>query len=672
VSNQGVVIHATAPTPVHDLLPPSSAEYITPASEAELLALLGEMNREYAAKDESDSRLEGRIASYELAAKMQLSVPGLFDLGGETEATRQLYGLGEKASEEFGTRCLLARRMLERGVRFVQVWSGPAGATGNWDNHADVSTELPAIASMVDRPIAGLLADLESRGMFEDTLVVFSTEFGRQPFSQGTAGRDHNGGTFVGWLAGAGIRAGATHGESDEWGWRSRVPTWCYDLHATILHLPGIDHTRLTFRHNGSDRRLTDVHGELIPAILACSRSPTPDRGPEAGPGRFSKNSGQEARDGAVPALSRKGLPKPVPPRVPLSLQPSMDGQVRHRRVGEDGSGAPERTRCDRAARPRALLMSRGRGRGAREPTTTRQRYEAAMRPFPVFLTLLLLAASAASVRAQDPSDEGASAPPPEAMRHAEEIARADALIQGGHADQAVEILRVIAEQDLAELGEQNPFVVKAFSNLSYAQGAAGNLEEARRTAYRALEIAKSQGEPSVSTAMVERSLAEIAERMGEIKEAQVWIEDACRDLEATYGRTPMAAETREIAARIAFALGDLDAAQDHLERSLAINERYLGVSNEATARPILPLATILAQRGQLRTAVLLHQTATHPHGVGVEGSPAWQDAISGGSALVELGSCPGTARRHPRCRRSTPRQRGEPSRLVCARRRCS
>lgn len=269
VSNQGVVIHATAPTPVHDLLPPASAAYITPRSEAELLALLGAMNREYAARDESDSRLEGRIASYELAARMQLSVPGLFDLSGESAATRRLYGLDEKPSEEFGTRCLLARRMLERGVRFVQVWSGPAGATGNWDNHADISTELPAIASMVDRPIAGLLADLESRGMFEDTLVIFSTEFGRQPFSQGSAGRDHNGGTFVGWLAGAGVRAGVAYGESDEWGWRARVPIWCYDLHATILHLLGIDHARLTFRHNGSNRRLTDVHGEVIGSILS-------------------------------------------------------------------------------------------------------------------------------------------------------------------------------------------------------------------------------------------------------------------------------------------------------------------------------------------------------------------------------------------------------------------
>jgi len=269
VANQGVVIKATAPTPVHDLAPPSTAGWITDASEAATRVLLEKMNREHASRDESDSRLEGRIAAYELAARMQLSVPALFDLGQESEVTKALYGLDEKTTEEFGRRCLLARRMLERGVRFVQVWSGPAGASGNWDNHADVSKELPAIASMVDRPIAGLLADLKSRGMLEDTLVVFSTEFGRQPFSQGTLGRDHNGGTFVGWLAGAGVQAGATHGESDEWGWRSRVPTWCYDLHATILHLLGIDHTRLTFKFQGRYYRLTDVHGEVVKPLLA-------------------------------------------------------------------------------------------------------------------------------------------------------------------------------------------------------------------------------------------------------------------------------------------------------------------------------------------------------------------------------------------------------------------
>ncbi len=262
------------------------------------------------------------------------------------------------------------------------------------------------------------------------------------------------------------------------------------------------------------------------------------------------------------------------------------------------------------------------------------------MRRFFAFVLCSLLTVPAAFARAQDPADEEAVALPPEAMRHADEIERANGLIQGGQPAQAVEILRSIAEQDLAELGESNPFVVKAFSNLSYALSAAGEHAEARQTAYRALEIAKSQGEPSVSTAMVERNLAEIAERMGEMKEAQVWIENSCRDLEATYGRTPMAAETREIAARIAFTLGDLDSAQDHLERALAIHERYLGIANEATARPILPLAAILAQRGQLRTAVLLHQTARRVlDAAGVQGAPAWQDAIQGEvGLLVELG----------------------------------
>ncbi len=159
--------------------------------------------------------------------------------------------------------------MIERGVRFVQVWSGAGGPTNNWDNHNNISMELPKIAAGVDKPIAGLLRDLKARGLLEDTLVVWSTEFGRQPFSQGSAGRDHNGGTFVTWLAGAGIKAGTAFGQSDEWSWRTVQPTYCYDLHATILHLLGIDHTKLTYRHNGSDRRLTDVHGEVIEPILA-------------------------------------------------------------------------------------------------------------------------------------------------------------------------------------------------------------------------------------------------------------------------------------------------------------------------------------------------------------------------------------------------------------------
>jgi hypothetical protein len=201
---------------------------------------------------------------------MQHSAPEALDTSGETAATLALYGMSDPSSADFGRRCLLARRLLERGVRFVQVWSGAGGPKNNWDNHTDIHTELPAIARTVDRPIAGLLRDLKARGLFEDTLIVFSTEFGRQPFTQGATGRDHNGGTSVAWLAGSGVKAGTSHGESDPWGWRAATgQAYCYDLHATILHLLGIDHTRLTFRHNGIDRRLTDVHGHVVKEILA-------------------------------------------------------------------------------------------------------------------------------------------------------------------------------------------------------------------------------------------------------------------------------------------------------------------------------------------------------------------------------------------------------------------
>src|SRR5262249_45067988 len=154
------------------------------------LALLNKLNREHLKTSPGDSRLEGRIASYELAARMQLSAPEVLDLDGETDATRRLYGLDEKITEDFGRRCLIARRMLERGVRFVQLWSGAGGPTGNWDNHADISKELAPMALATDRPVAALLTDLKARGMFEDTLVVWSTEFGRMPFTQGATGRD--------------------------------------------------------------------------------------------------------------------------------------------------------------------------------------------------------------------------------------------------------------------------------------------------------------------------------------------------------------------------------------------------------------------------------------------------------------------------------------------------
>ena len=150
------------------------------------------------------------------------------------------------------------------------VWSGPQGATGNWDNHGNIQTELPPMANSVDRPIAALLRDLKSRGLDKDTLVIWTTEFGRTPFAQGSLGRDHNGGSFVSWLWGAGIKPGSSHGRSDDWGYQAvENKTYCYDLHATILHLLGINHEKLTMRQNGIDRRLTDVHGHVIKEVLA-------------------------------------------------------------------------------------------------------------------------------------------------------------------------------------------------------------------------------------------------------------------------------------------------------------------------------------------------------------------------------------------------------------------
>lgn len=266
-AHAGTVIRPTAPTPIADLYPPKDST-ITPASESDGLALLEKLNRNYTNQNPGDSRLEARIASYELAAKMQLSAPELLDLTGEAQETKNLYGLDDKSTEEFGRRCLTGRRMLERGVRFVQIWSGASGALNNWDNHNDIGKQLPPIAQSVDKPIAGLLSDLKRRGMLDETLVLFTTEFGRMPFSQGSVGRDHNGGCFVNWLAGGGVRGGVSFGESDEWGWKARNPTYCYDYHATILRLLGIDHKQLTFRHNGIDRRLTDVHGNVIDAIV--------------------------------------------------------------------------------------------------------------------------------------------------------------------------------------------------------------------------------------------------------------------------------------------------------------------------------------------------------------------------------------------------------------------
>ncbi len=266
--HQGTVIHAAAAHPVPFLNPPDTATQITPASETEGRALLASLNRKHQLRTPGDDRLEARIGSYEMAARMQLSAPELFDLSGESAATRKLYGLDGAETADFGKRCVLARRMIERGVRFVQVWSGAGGPANNWDNHANIHTELPNMTRQVDQPAAALIRDLKARGLLDDTLVIWTTEFGRMPFSQGQSGRDHNGGTFVSWLAGGGVKPGVAYGESDEWGWKARTEIPCYDMHATILHLLGLDHEKLTFRHNGIDRRLTDVHGHVLHRIL--------------------------------------------------------------------------------------------------------------------------------------------------------------------------------------------------------------------------------------------------------------------------------------------------------------------------------------------------------------------------------------------------------------------
>ncbi|MFN6137458.1 MAG: DUF1501 domain-containing protein [Planctomycetota bacterium] len=267
--HEGVVLQANAKVPIPDLLPDSKYPFATSESDRDGQVLLRMLNEQHLREHPGDTRFDARIASYELAAKMQLSAPEAFDLSKETSQTHTDYGLGDPSTDDFGRRCLLARRLVERGVRFVQVWSGPQGATNNWDNHGNIQTELPPMAKSVDRPIATLLRDLKARGLDSDTLVIWTTEFGRTPFAQGSLGRDHNGGSFVTWLWGAGIKPGVSYGRSDDWGYQAvENKTWCYDLHATVLHLLGIDHLQLTVRQNGIDRRLTDVHGHVIHEII--------------------------------------------------------------------------------------------------------------------------------------------------------------------------------------------------------------------------------------------------------------------------------------------------------------------------------------------------------------------------------------------------------------------
>jgi hypothetical protein len=271
-AHQGTMVRPGAKNPIADLRPPANAEFITARSETASLEVLGALNAEHLASRAGDSRLEARIASYEMAARLQLSAPEVLNLSDETEATLRLYGLDQPVTQDFGRNCLVARRLLERGVRFVQLFSGADNGfpRRNWDSHEDIAKDHGDMGLSMDQPAAALLKDLESRGLLDDTIVIWTTEFGRMPCGQGSKGRDHNPFTFTTWMAGGGIRRGRTYGESDEWSDKAAVnPTYCYDQHATVLHLLGIDHEKLTYRHNGIDRRLTDVHGSVIHALLA-------------------------------------------------------------------------------------------------------------------------------------------------------------------------------------------------------------------------------------------------------------------------------------------------------------------------------------------------------------------------------------------------------------------
>ncbi len=271
--HQGVAFRPSG-DPISDLFP---ARPIPPATERASRELLARMNRHHLEENGYEDALAARISSYELAARMQLAVPEVTQLDQETETTRAAYGLDREETRDFGRNCLLARRLLERGVRCVQLFSG--GSFGspriNWDGHEDVKQNHSQEAARIDQPVAALIRDLRQRGMLDDTLVLFTSEFGRTPFTQSDAnqvgtGRDHNQTGFTVWMAGAGLKPGIAYGATDEIGYRSVVdPVPWHDFHATVLHLLGLDHERLAFYHNGIQRRLTNVHGRVLRPLLA-------------------------------------------------------------------------------------------------------------------------------------------------------------------------------------------------------------------------------------------------------------------------------------------------------------------------------------------------------------------------------------------------------------------
>jgi hypothetical protein len=243
---------------------------LDPAAQRRQFDLLQAMNAEQARSHPGDTELEAILNSYELAWRMQMNAPDVVDLSQESAATLSLYGIGEKETDDFGRQCLMARRLCEQGVRFVQVTYGDNTANPRWDQHSNLPKHADH-ARAVDRPIAGLLADLKSRGLLDDTLVWWGGEFGRTPYAEknGT-GRDHNPGGFTVWLAGGGVKPGFALGATDDFGHKAVADkVHMHDLHATILHLLGLDHEKLTYRYDGRDFRLTDVHGNVVTEILS-------------------------------------------------------------------------------------------------------------------------------------------------------------------------------------------------------------------------------------------------------------------------------------------------------------------------------------------------------------------------------------------------------------------
>ena len=266
---QGTPFSSTKP--IRYLSRPDAVTEEADRATRKTLRFLDQQNQQRYAGDTS---LAARIASYELAARMQLAVPEAVDLKREPRHIKRLYGADSpnQTKAAFARNCILARRLVERGVRFVQLFNGAYASGGklNWDGHSELKDQYDRHGKILDQPVAGLLLDLKQRGLFENTLIVFATEFGRMPmFQMGTFGRDHNPNGFTCWLAGAGIKGGMSYGATDEFGFRAqdRVVT-PHDFHATLLHLLGLDHENLTFYHNGIERRLTDVHGQVIKEIL--------------------------------------------------------------------------------------------------------------------------------------------------------------------------------------------------------------------------------------------------------------------------------------------------------------------------------------------------------------------------------------------------------------------